>query len=73
MKLGDPGGQEMPQTFHSVLSSFCLFPWAPPSSWEELTGSFWSCCIQGKKPGPSIAFLSYRIKSRGSLRRGEGM
>lgn len=57
----------------SVLSFFCLFPWAPPFFWEEFTGIFWSCCIQRKKPGPSITFLSYRIKSRGSLRRGKGM
>lgn len=57
----------------SVLSFFCLFPWAPPFSWEEFTGIFWSCCIQKKKPGLSITFLSYRIKLRGSLGRGRGM
>ena len=41
----------------SVLSFFCLFPWAPPFSWEEFTEIFWSCYIQKKKPGPSITFL----------------
>lgn len=55
----------------SVLSFFCLFPWAPPFSWEEFTGIFWSCYIQKKKPGPSITFLSYKL--RGSLGRGRGM
>lgn len=33
-------GQEVSPTFHSALSSFCLFLQAQPSSWEELTEIF---------------------------------
>lgn len=40
VKVGDLRGQEVPQTFRNVLSSFCLFLQALSSSWEELTGIF---------------------------------
>lgn len=40
MEAGDLVGQEASQTFHSALSSFCLFLQALCFSWEELTGIF---------------------------------
>ena len=36
----------------SVLSFSCLFPWAPPFSWEELTGFSGAAVFRGRNLAP---------------------
>lgn len=55
-----------------VFSFFCLFPGPHPSPGRDLQGFSGAAVFRGRNLAPPSHSLSYRIKSRGSLRKGKG-